>query len=111
MAGEDTAGTGTETRISDIRVTHSLAQERYEIFVGDDYVGYLDYVSEPEQVLLTHTVVHSQYSGHGYAAHLVKFVLDDIAQSGKQVVPLCSYVGYFIEKNPEYAGMATEVTR
>lgn len=111
MVGENTSGTGTDTRSSDIRVTHSLAQERYEIFVDDQYVGYVDYVSEPEQVLLTHTVIHSQFSGHGYAAHLVKFVLDDIAASGKQVVPLCSYVGYFIEKNPEYAGMATEVTR
>lgn len=111
MVGEHTSGAENEARNSDICVTHSLAQERYEIVVGDQYVGYVDYVSEPEQVLVTHTVVHSQFSGHGYAAHLVKYVLDDIAASGKRVVPLCSYVGYFIEKNPEYAAMATEVTR
>jgi predicted GNAT family acetyltransferase len=102
---------GSETHMANIRVTHSQAQERYEIFDGEQYVGYLDYVSEPEQVLLTHTVVLDQFSGRGYAGHLVKYVLDDIERSGKKVVPLCSYVGYFIEQNPEYAPMATEVIR
>lgn len=111
MVGQDTSGAGSEARNSGIQVTHSLAQERYEAFVGDQYVGYLDYLSEPEQVVVTHTVVHSQFAGHGYAAHLVKYVLDDIAKSGKQVVPVCSYVGDFIEKNPQYAAMATEVRR
>lgn len=97
--------------MANIRVTHSQAQERYEIFDGEQYVGYLDYVSEPEQMVLTNTVVLDQYSGKGYGGHLVKYVLDDIERAGKKVVPLCSYVGYYIEQHPEYAPMATEVTR
>jgi hypothetical protein len=111
MVGKNTSEMGAEMRTPKISVSHSLPQERYEIYVDDEYVGYLDYVNETEQVVLTHTVVHNQYAGHGYAAHLVKYVLDDIAKTGKEVVPLCSYVGYYIEQHPEYAAMATEVTR
>ncbi|MFW0785955.1 GNAT family N-acetyltransferase [Gordonia sp. CPCC 206044] len=102
-----------------LRIIHSPAQERYEAVLGHDpsgdwnaddvTVGYLDYVSEPYQVVLTHTVIHEQYSGHGYAAELVRTVLDDIRKSGKQVVPVCSYVQSFIGRHPEYSDMAVPV--
>lgn len=101
--------------VGTLRIDHSPAQERYEAILvtdpsGDEeVVGYVDYVSEPYQVVLTHTVVHERFSGHGYAAQLVKAVLDDIRASGKQVVPVCSYVQRFIDKHPEYADMAVPV--
>ncbi|WP_439031756.1 GNAT family N-acetyltransferase [Gordonia terrae] len=101
--------------VGTLRIEHSPAQERYEaILVGDpssedEVVGYLDYVSEPYQVVITHTVVREQFSGHGYAAQLVRAVLEDIRQGGKQVVPVCSYVQRFIERHPEFADMAVPV--
>ncbi|AZG47969.1 GNAT family N-acetyltransferase [Gordonia insulae] len=97
--------------VGTLRINHSPAQERYEAILSDDdeVVGYLDYVSEPYQVVLTHTVVREQFSGHGYAGQLVRVVLDDIRASGKQVVPVCSYVQRFIAQHPEYADMAVPV--
>ncbi|ASR01777.1 GNAT family N-acetyltransferase [Gordonia rubripertincta] len=101
--------------VGTLRIDHSPAQERYEAILAsdsfgeDEVVGYLDYVSEPYQVVLTHTVVREQYSGHGYAGQLVRFVLEDIRASGKQVVPVCSYVQRFIERHPEFADMAVPV--
>lgn len=104
-----------------LRINHSPAQERYEAVLTPDpsdrewgntddvVVGYVDYVSEPYQVVLTHTVIREQYSGHGYASQLVQSVLEDIRASGKQVVPVCSYVQRFIERHPEYADMAVPV--
>ncbi|MDL9945179.1 GNAT family N-acetyltransferase [Gordonia sp. ABSL11-1] len=102
-----------------LRINHSPAQERYEAILSSDStadgsgdeetVGYLDYVSEPYQVVLTHTVIREQFSGHGYAGQLVRVVLDDIRTTGKQVVPVCSYVQRFISQNPEYADMAVPV--
>ncbi|MXP20030.1 N-acetyltransferase [Gordonia sp. HNM0687] len=109
-----------------LRIDHSPAQERYEAILSvdssgsaaesgdyptdaDQVVGYLDYVSEPYQVVLTHTVIHEQFSGHGYAGQLVRVVLDDIRATGKQVVPVCSYVQRFISQHPEYADMAVPV--
>ena len=105
-----------------LRIVHSAPQERYEAILTDPeseprdtesnehLVGYLDYVSEPYQVILTHTVILDAYSGRGYAAQLVHAVLDDIRSQGKQVVPVCSYVRHYIDKHPEYADMVASVT-
>ncbi|MGW0036258.1 GNAT family N-acetyltransferase [Gordonia sp. NPDC003376] len=103
--------------VGTLRIVHSPARERYEAILstdpdgmgGDETVGYVDYVSETYQVVLTHTVIPEYYSGRGYAGQLVRAVLDDIRGSGKQVVPVCSYVQRFIERNPEYADMAVAV--
>lgn len=104
----------------EVRIDHSPAQERYQAVlvaaadpdgfdVVESLVGYLDYVSEPYQVVLTHTVILDSHSGRGYAARLVRAVLDDIRPTGKQVVPVCSYVRRFIESHPEYSDMAVPV--
>ena len=67
-----------------VQIKHSPGQERYEAAVTgadgtDVQVGYLDYVAEIEQVVLTHTVIFERFSGHGYAGQLVKAVLDERA--------------------------------
>lgn len=98
-----------------LRIEHSPAQERYEAILSsesqseDEVVGYVDYVPEPYQVVVTHTVVREQFSGKGYASRLVREVLDDIRAGGKQVKPVCPYVRKFIERHPEYADMAVPV--
>ncbi|GAB38661.1 GNAT family N-acetyltransferase [Gordonia sputi] len=104
-----------------LRIVHSAPQERYEAILTDPesdprdepsehLVGYLDYVSEPYQVILTHTVILDAYSGRGYAGQLVRTVLDDIRSQGKQVVPVCSYVRHYIDEHPEYADLVASVT-
>lgn len=104
--------------VGTLKVTHSPARERYEAVLesdpsdpgaGDQVVGYVDYVSEPYQVVLTHTVVHERFSGKGYAGQLVRAVLDDIRAADKRVVPVCSYVQRFVEQHPEYADMVEAV--
>lgn len=96
-----------------LHIRHSPARERYEAVLetndGEVVVGYLDYVKEIEQRVLTHTVIHEQYSGRGYAGQLVKAVLDDIRPTGDLVVPVCSYVQTYIQRHPEYADMAVPV--
>lgn len=99
-----------------LHIKHSPGQERYEAFFldedgipTDERVGYVDYVSEVEQVVLTHTVVPERLAGRGIAGELVKYVLDDVRASGKKVVPVCSYVRHYIEGHPEYADLAAPV--
>ncbi|GAA2063908.1 GNAT family N-acetyltransferase [Williamsia deligens] len=87
------------------RVVHSLSQERYEAFVDDELVGYLDYQPRDDQVVITHTVVFDRHAHHGIGGNLVRHVLDDIAQSGRKVVPVCSFVQRYIAEHPAYAPM------
>ncbi len=90
-----------------ISVTHLAERERYRADLpGDDgevaEVGYVDYTQDGDRIALTHTVVYDRFGGRGFAADLVKYVLDDVRASGKTVVPVCSYVVRYLEKHPEY---------
>ncbi|MFT4202026.1 GNAT family N-acetyltransferase [Gordonia sp. (in: high G+C Gram-positive bacteria)] len=98
--------------MAELRVDHQPARERYEAFLDDNgseqSVGYVDYMSEPDTLLLTHTVVHEQFGGRGIAGQLVKYVLDDARAQGKQIVPVCSYIQSYVGKHPEYADLVRE---
>lgn len=76
---------------------------RYELLVDDEVVGYLDYRRNVDNVIdMPHTVVDPAHGGKGYAAQLTKHALDDAREMGASVVPSCSYVAAYIEKNEEY---------
>ncbi|MGB3698940.1 MAG: GNAT family N-acetyltransferase [Gordonia sp. (in: high G+C Gram-positive bacteria)] len=90
-----------------LQVTHLSVQERYRADVADGdgqpvEVGYVDYTQDGDRLALTHTVVYERFGGRGFAAQLVKHVLDDIRANGQTAVPVCSYVRKYLEKHPEY---------
>ncbi|MFM9378443.1 GNAT family N-acetyltransferase [Gordonia sp. VNK21] len=97
-----------------ITVTHLVDQERYRADIDEDgttlEVGYLDYTrdaghADGDRIALTHTVVYDRFGGRGFAADLVRHVLDDVRASGNKVVPVCSYVVRYLEKHPEYSDL------
>lgn len=103
-----------------ITVTHSREQERYRAELAEEdgvvEVGYLDYTRDSghvdgDHLALTHTVIFAQYGGRGYAAQLVKAVLEDIRERGDKVVPVCSYVIQYLERHPDYNDIVVSNTR
>lgn len=76
---------------------------RYEALDGDDLVSQIDYLLEDDVVTITHTGTPPRYRGHGLAARLTKFALDDIQAAGLKIVPLCSFTTSFVAEHPEYA--------
>lgn len=78
-------------------------RERYEAFsaVGD-VIGVLEYETHDGLIVLTHTRVPAELAGQGIASDLVRAGLDDIRQSGAQIVVFCSYIRLWLEKHPEY---------
>lgn len=103
----------------DLEIRHLAAQERYVAIIpvppdsvqAERQAGYVDYMSETDKVVITHTVIRDEFGGRGYAGKLAKFVLDDIRDSGKKVVPVCSFIQGYIDKHPEYGDMAVDVPR
>ncbi|GED99014.1 hypothetical protein nbrc107697_30530 [Gordonia crocea] len=98
--------------MAELRVDHQPARERYEALIEEDgvekSVGYIDYVTEPGALVLTHTVVSEQFSGRGFAGQLAKAVLDDARANGNKIVPVCSYIQSYLGKHPEYADLVRE---
>ena len=83
-------------------VRHDAPAQRFEI-LSDGHRSELDYVIENEKrVVFTHTFVPPELRGRGLAEKLVRAALGWARHEGKRVVPACSYVAAFIERNPEF---------
>ena len=78
---------------------------RFELFL-EDKLAHLDYAERDKNVVVfMHTLVPPQFRGQNVAARLTRFALDDARRLGKKVVPQCSYVAAYMERNKEYADL------
>lgn len=85
-------------------VRHNPAANRYEIEI-EGHLAVAEYVMEAGRQVFTHTLVPPELRGRGLAEALVRTAMDDARAAGRKVVPACSYVARFIEKNPEFADL------
>ncbi|MBP7453736.1 MAG: N-acetyltransferase [Ottowia sp.] len=89
-------------------MTHLLKnpeRQRYEATRDTQVLGYSVYRDLGDVVELPHTVVEPAFEGQGIASAVVRFALDDIRASGRQVLPTCSFVARYIQRHPTYADM------
>ncbi|MEY2881870.1 MAG: hypothetical protein RLZZ15_4250 [Verrucomicrobiota bacterium] len=82
-------------------VQHNRAAARFEIAI-DGHLAVADYAMDPVQMTFTHTFVPPALRGRGLAEKLVRAGLAEARAQGRVVVPACSYVATFIERNPEF---------
>lgn len=82
-------------------VTHNEAAHRYEIRV-DGAMAVADYEIEGDRQVFTHTFVPPELRGRGLAEALVRQALNDAKAAGRKVVPACSYVDVFMQRNKEF---------
>jgi predicted GNAT family acetyltransferase len=84
-----------------ITVTHNPAASRYEAVV-EGHLSVCEYELVDGKMIFTHTVVPPELRGRGIAEKLVRAALADARAAGRKVVPACSYVAVFIQRNKEY---------
>lgn len=68
----------------------------------DGHTALAAYDLEPNRIVLTHTKVPPELGGRGIANELAKTALGYAREHGLKVVPQCSFMAKFIERNPEY---------
>jgi predicted GNAT family acetyltransferase len=99
---QELAGSGgARVLYEDLNVTNNEAAQRYEIRV-DGQLARLEYRRLTDRLLFTHTEVPTQLQGRGIGGLMVRAALDDARAHGQQVVPLCSFVRWYIRQHPEY---------
>lgn len=91
--------------LSNFRVNEHEHQFEME---AEGQLALLEFHKEGEKLYLTHTEVPEKFRGQGVAAHLVKEVLAYARKEGLFVVPLCSYVSYYINNHPEWFDVLSE---
>ncbi len=92
-----------------LTVRKDEAGSRYELVEGDTVIGFADYQLQDGLVVFHHTVIDPGRRGHGLGAVLVQAALDDVRPTGRMVVPVCWYVGEFIDSHSGYADLLADV--
>jgi len=92
-------------------VTDSPAASRYELHVGDELAGVIQYRLREREISLLHTEIEPAFQGAHLATHLARYALDDARERGLAVLPFCPYVSSWIKKHPEYAELVPQDRR
>ena len=92
-----------------LTVRKDEARSRYELVDDGSVVGFADYQLQDGLVVFHHTVIDPDRRGHGLGAVLVQAALDDVRPTGRRVVPICWYVGEFIDAHSGYAELLADV--
>ena len=91
-----------DRRMPDVpEILHNAIAHRYEATV-DGHLSVCEYELDGGRMVFTHTVVPPELRGRGIAEKLVRAALADARTTGRKVVPACSYVAKFIERNQEF---------
>lgn len=88
--------------MSDATVTHNAAASRFEVHLGAERVGLIDYRTQGNTVDLVHTEVDPKQQGNGVASDLVRGALDTIRLEKMSIVPTCPYVARWLERHEDY---------
>lgn len=79
-------------------VVNNERKQRFEVY-EDGNKCYLEYEVSDEEIDLMHTFVPPDVSNRGIAADLVKFALQYAEEHKLKVIPTCSYVKAYIDRN------------
>jgi uncharacterized protein len=83
-------------------VVEDKEQSRYEVHLDGETVAIADYVKSPDSVSFTHTETFAGHKGQGLAGQMIERALRDAREEELEVIPFCSFVSDYVERNPEF---------
>jgi predicted GNAT family acetyltransferase len=88
----------------ELRLVDNADRERYELWRGEDFVGFEEYEVHPEDgsVELRNTIISERFGRQGYARTLVTMLLEGFRERGVAVRATCPYVQDFLHRFPHY---------
>jgi len=93
---------GSDARTeSEARIVDDPEERRYELWVGDELAGVINYEPRPETVVLVHTEIREAFEGRGLGTRLIAGALEDIRARGLKLLPVCPFVRAYLRRHPE----------
>jgi NAD+ kinase len=86
---------------ADAVVVDNFERSRYEVLLGGEAAGSLDYRRGEDRIDLLNTEVDQAFSGRGLAGRLVSAALSDARSRGLPVIATCPYVAGYLERHPQ----------
>jgi predicted GNAT family acetyltransferase/glutaredoxin len=86
-------------------------RSRYELRLGGRLIGLAAYRRRDGRIAFTHTEVDESCEGRGFGSRLAAAALEDARRDDLEVVPLCPFIAYYIERHPEYERLVAPAYR
>jgi len=87
-----------------IDIRHNPGEQRFETTINGQ-LAVLLYQRSGNRIAFTHTQVPPDLRGQGIGGALAKSALDYASENQLQVLPFCSFVADYIERNPKYLSL------
>ena len=87
--------------MSEAVVVDNPEASRFELRIGDELAGRVDYLPAGDSVIIAHTEVVHGHQGDGLGAVLVVAALERIRAKGKTAIPTCPFAAAYIRRHPE----------
>lgn len=84
------------------KTIHFPGNQRFELSSGLGEPAVISYRERGDLIVIEHTFVPPALRGKGIAADITRDALLEARRLGWKIVPDCSYVETFIERNPEF---------
>jgi predicted GNAT family acetyltransferase len=97
--------------MSDLVITDSPEESRYEADLDGALAGVVEYQLDGDVIMLTHTGVPSEFEGKGIASRLARYALDDARSRGLDVLPRCPYISGWIARHLDYLDLVPAASR
>ncbi len=78
-------------------------RSRFELYDGDELLGWMDYRPAGSSAILAHTEVAADHEGEGLGGILVRESIDALAAEGRTVIPTCPFAAAYIKRHSELA--------
>ncbi|WP_100447923.1 GNAT family N-acetyltransferase [Glycomyces xiaoerkulensis] len=92
--------------MADLVVADNPDEHRYELRdESGNVLGYLEYLSRGEFIVLPHTEVDRSLRGRGQGGRLARFALDDLRDKDAKVYVTCPFMKRWMDSHPEYEDM------
>jgi predicted GNAT family acetyltransferase len=88
-------------KFADIELKNNEAIHNFELFVNG-HRAFIDYKTKDNKIYLIHTEVPAELKGMGVAEALVEKTFNYIEQHQLKMVPLCSYIQFFLKRHPQW---------
>ena len=84
------------------KTVHYPGKQRFELKSGPGEPAIISYRERGDTMVIEHTFVPPAMRGKGVAADMTRDALLEARRLGWKIVPDCSYVETFIERNQEF---------
>lgn len=86
-------------------VKENIELHRFELPIADDIFAAAYYRIDDGRVVLFHTEVPLEFSGHGIASRLAQGTFELLRDTGRKAILTCPFMSRFYIKHPEYADL------